>query len=157
MKKSDIARISSAALIVTFAAFAGSPPSRAASRPVSVAQAGEPEYTVVNLGSFGGVFGEASSIDDVGIIGGSADPVGDAVTHAAVWSRWGGPFNLGALGGATANSAVAWPNHDNFPLFGFLLPRSDATRVRRFRRAAGWADAGAPDPGRIRRLRRRHE
>jgi probable HAF family extracellular repeat protein len=103
MNRHDVACTYSLAIVATVAAM---------SLPAA-ATAGT-QYSVVNLGSFGGVWGQASSIDDAGTIAGASDPKGDGLTHAAVWGRGHGPVDLGTLGGG--NSAVAWPNHDNFPL-----------------------------------------
>jgi hypothetical protein len=40
---------------------------------------------------------------------GNANFGGDSIGHASVWRNSGSVTDLGALGGASANSAVAWP------------------------------------------------
>src|SRR5579859_931538 len=60
-------------------------------------------YTVVNLGTLGGVFGSsAHSIDNKGWIAGVANLPGDTVEHAALW-RNGVVADLGTLGGDNSN------------------------------------------------------
>ena len=107
-------RICTAAFVAAFAAMSAPAFAAAASPVLGAAQNAGPRYSIVDLGSFGGVYGQASSIDAVGTVAGASDPVGDAVTNAAAWNGTKGPVDLGTLGGP--NSAVAWPNHDNFPL-----------------------------------------
>jgi len=70
-----------------------------------------PRYTVVNLGTLGGVLGSSAwSINNKGWIAGEANLSGDMVEHAALW-RDGAVTDLGTLGGD--NSAVALPVKNN--------------------------------------------
>lgn len=60
-------------------------------------------YTVVNLGTLGGVFGSsAHSINNKGWIAGAANLSGDTEEHAALW-RNGVVTDLGTLGGDNSN------------------------------------------------------
>ena len=60
-------------------------------------------YTVINLGTLGGVFGSsAHSINNKGWIAGVANLSGDTVEHAALW-RNGVVTDLGTLGGDNSN------------------------------------------------------
>jgi probable HAF family extracellular repeat protein len=74
------------------------------------AQRAAPDYSVITLRSLGGVAAGASSINAAGWISGLSTLTGDQVVHAALW-RHGQVIDLGALGGTSVNSAVAWPNH----------------------------------------------
>ena len=66
-------------------------------------------YSVTVLDGLGGTAGGANSINNRGWATGAANQAGDTVSHAALWA--GGPavIDLGSLGGASANSAIAWP------------------------------------------------
>jgi probable HAF family extracellular repeat protein len=66
-------------------------------------------YSIVTLDDLGGTAGGANSINNRGWATGFANQPGDTVSHATLWT--GGPsvIDLGSLGGASANSAVAWP------------------------------------------------
>lgn len=66
-------------------------------------------YNVVTLPTLGGSAGAANSINDRGWATGLANFAGDTVGHAALWVNSSNAINLGALGGPTANSVVAWP------------------------------------------------
>ena len=80
-------------------------------------------YGVVNLGTFGGTVSSAASINLSDWVTGSANLTGDAVAHAALW-RDGKATNLGTLGGP--NSAIAWPNHNDF---GVLAGISETSAI----------------------------
>jgi probable HAF family extracellular repeat protein len=69
-------------------------------------QAAPPQYSVTNLGTFGGNVSSGNSINNLGWAMGNANPAGDATTQAAVWIDGKG-INLGTLGGP--NSAIEWP------------------------------------------------
>jgi probable HAF family extracellular repeat protein len=71
--------------------------------------AAQTNYRVVTLPGLGGVFGYANSINNRGWASGQADYTGDNVGHASLWVNESGAIDLGAFGGPTANSAVAWP------------------------------------------------
>jgi probable HAF family extracellular repeat protein len=71
--------------------------------------AAQTNYMVETLPGFGGVFGYANSINNRGWASGQADYSGDNVGHASLWVNGSGAIDLGAFGGPTANSAVAWP------------------------------------------------
>jgi probable HAF family extracellular repeat protein len=74
-------------------------------------------YLVVSLGNPLGGDGQpygignlGNSINNKGWVAGEADLTGNATMHAELWGD-GTPIDLGTLGGA--NSAVAWPNHND--------------------------------------------
>jgi uncharacterized membrane protein len=71
--------------------------------------AAQTKYKVVTLPTLGGTAGAANSINDRGWAVGNANFGGDSIGHASVWRNSGSVTDLGALGGASANSAVAWP------------------------------------------------
>jgi uncharacterized membrane protein len=71
--------------------------------------AAQTTYKVVTLPALGGTAGAANSVNDRGWAAGSANFEGDNVGHASVWLNRSSVIDLGALGGASANSAVAWP------------------------------------------------
>lgn len=77
-----------------------------------------PRYTVIDLGTLGGVFGSsAHSINNKGWIAGVANLSGDTVEHAALW-RDGVVTDLGTLGGD--NSNVDFPvKNDSGLIVGF--------------------------------------
>ena len=70
-------------------------------------------YNIIPLNTLGGTQGAGNGINDRGWITGATNQPGDTVSHAALWV--GGPnvVDLGALGGPTFNSAVAWPIKSN--------------------------------------------
>lgn len=71
--------------------------------------AAQTNYKVVTLPGLGGVFAYANSINNRGWASGQADYTSDNVGHAGLWVSGSGAIDLGAFGGPTANSAVAWP------------------------------------------------
>src|SRR5215471_3306258 len=75
--------------------------------------AAQTTYKVVTLPALGGTAGAANSINDRGWAAGIANFGGDNVGHASVWLNSSSVIDLGALGGASANSAVAWPLRNN--------------------------------------------
>lgn len=81
-------------------------------------------YRIIPLPTLGGVSGAGNGINDRGWVTGAADQAGDNVSHAALWI--GSQLtDLGALGGPTFNSAVAWPNKANN---GVIVGISDTDR-----------------------------
>src|SRR5579863_2916458 len=70
-------------------------------------------YNVMTLPTFGGSAGAANSINNRGWVTGLANFAGDSVGHAALWLSTANAIDLGALGGAAANSVVAWPVENN--------------------------------------------
>ncbi len=81
------------------------------------------QYAVTVLGTFGGANGSASSINETGVVAGTADQTGDVSSEAAVWYGKR-PLGLGTLGGL--NSGVDWPNHNNF---GLIAGISETARI----------------------------
>src|SRR5579872_3026003 len=61
-------------------------------------------YSVIDLGTRGGVFGSASGINDRGWVNGTSSLAGDAIEHAFVW-RDGRMTDLGTLGGFDSSAA----------------------------------------------------
>jgi probable HAF family extracellular repeat protein len=66
-------------------------------------------YKILTLPTLGGTAGAANSINNRGWATGGANFAGDSVGHAALWVNSEQTIDLGALGGPTANSVVAWP------------------------------------------------
>jgi probable HAF family extracellular repeat protein len=86
--------------------------------------AAQTTYNVVTLPALGGTAGAANSINSRGWATGLANFAGDSVGHASLWVNSSNAIDLGALGGPTANSAVAWPvKNDN----GLVVGISDTT------------------------------
>lgn len=71
--------------------------------------AAQTQYQVVTLPTLGGTAGAANSINNRGWATGLANFAGDTVGHASLWVNDSNAIDLGALGGASANSVVAWP------------------------------------------------
>jgi probable HAF family extracellular repeat protein len=135
--------------------------------PVRVAsQSTQTVYKIIPLPTLGGVIGAGNGINNRGWITGSANQAGDAVSHGAVWV--GSQIkDLGALGGPSFNSAVAWPNkanngvivgisdtdrdqipNDNFSCYPFYALGSPTGKVcNGFRWANGVMTALPPFPG----------
>lgn len=135
--------------------------------PVRVAsQSTQTAYKIIPLPRLGGVIGAGNGINDRGWIAGSANQAGDTVSHAAVWV--GSQItDLGALGGPSFNSAIAWPNkanngvivgisdtdrdqipNDNFSCYPFYALGSPTGKVcNGFRWANGAMTALPPFPG----------
>src|SRR5215813_5409675 len=77
------------------------------------------QYNVVTLPALGGTGGGANSVNNRGWITGLANYAGDQVGHASLWVNSSSAIDLGALGGPTTNSAVAWPvKNDNGLIVG---------------------------------------
>jgi probable HAF family extracellular repeat protein len=76
--------------------------------------AAQTNYKVVTLSALGGSASAANSINNRGWATGLANLAGDNVGHAALWAHSSNAIDLGALGGPTANSVVAWtvPNNN---------------------------------------------
>jgi probable HAF family extracellular repeat protein len=66
-------------------------------------------YRVVSLPGLGGTAGQANSINNRDWASGLANLSGDSVGHAALWKSATQAIDLGSLGGADTNSAIAWP------------------------------------------------
>ena len=78
--------------------------------PVRVtSQSTQVMYKIIPLPTLGGLSGAGNGINDRGWITGTADYAGDTVSRAALWAGGPQPIDLGAFGGPTANSAIAWP------------------------------------------------
>src|SRR5262245_42254928 len=57
-----------------------------------------------SLGTLGGDFGQASSINDVGQVVGFGYTAGDTVRRAFLWTAAGGMVDLGTLGGTSSSA-----------------------------------------------------
>ena len=130
------------------------------------AQSALAAYQIIPLPTLGGVSAAGNSINDRGWIAGAADQAGDNVSHAVVWVE-SQRRDLGALGGPTFNSAVAWPNkanngvivgisdtdrdqipNDNFSCYPFYALGSPTGKVcNGFRWVSGAMTALPPFPG----------
>lgn len=75
-------------------------------QPVQAASSAPPHYLVFKLRGLGGTLSSGNSLNDLGLIGGTSNRTGDAVTRATVWFL-GIPFDLGTLGGPS--SGIIWP------------------------------------------------
>jgi len=93
MKSKSVVCIFAACFIAAFSASAGA----------------QTQYNVMTLSTLGGTSGAANSINNRQWASGVANFAGDGVGHAALWNNSETALDLGALGGASANSAVAWP------------------------------------------------
>ncbi len=74
----------------------------------SVYLSAQTRYQVSTLPGLGGTAGQANSINNRDWLVGAANLEGDTISKATLWVR-GSVISLGALGGPSANSAVAWP------------------------------------------------
>ena len=59
------------------------------------------EWTVTDLGTLGGLFGDAEAINDAGHVVGESSLSGD---HAFLWTPAGGMIHLGTLGGPSSRA-----------------------------------------------------
>jgi probable HAF family extracellular repeat protein len=124
-------------------------------------------YEIVPLDTLGGMFGGGSGINDRGWATGFANQQGDSVSHAALWMDAPQVMDLGALGGPSFNSAIAWPVKasngvivgisdtdedqppaDNFSCYPFFATGSPTGKVcKGFRWANGVMTPLPPFPG----------
>jgi len=79
-------------------------------------------YDVTLLPTFGGVLGNAATINAREWVMGAADPAGDVVSHAALWINGNGK-DLGTLGGP--NSAISWPILNAFGVISGISETAD--------------------------------
>ena len=95
--------------------------------PVRLATQGKnqqpPNYTVTDLGTLGGTFGQANAVSNSGSVVGAANLPGDTESHAFLWSK-GVKSDLGTLGG----------------------PNSGAMSLNERGEVVGTADTSTPDP-----------
>src|SRR5215470_1406084 len=124
-------------------------------------------YQIVPLPTLGGLSAAGDGINNRGLITGTADFAGDNISHAAAWGDGFASPDLGALGGQTFNSAIAWPikanngvivgisdtnkdqiPNDNFSCWPFYAPGSPTGKVcYGFRYADGATTALPPFSG----------
>src|SRR5215467_5346189 len=62
---------------------------------------------IVDLGTLGGTFGEATAVNAHGQVVGHSYIAGDAEFHAFSWTQTGGMIDLGTLGGGTFSEPTA--------------------------------------------------
>src|SRR5215467_7216478 len=123
-------------------------------------------YQIIPLPTLGGLSAAGNGINNRGLITGTADQSGDNVSHASAWVG-SQIVDLGALGGQTFNSAIAWPikasngvivgisdtnqdqiPNDNFSCWPFYAPGSPTGKVcNGFRYANGTMTPLPPFPG----------
>ena len=130
-------------------------------------QTAQTVYQIVPLDTLGGMFGGGSGINNRGWATGFANQQGDIVSHAALWVGAPQVIDLGALGGPSFSSAIAWPvkaNNgvivgisdtdedqppaDNFSCYPFFATGSPTGKVcKGFRWANGVMTPLPPFPG----------
>jgi probable HAF family extracellular repeat protein len=91
-----------------------------------IALAAQNNYSVVELGEFGGTAGSANGINDRGWVTGADNLAGDLTSVATLWVN-GSTIPLGTLGGP--NSAVAWPVKNNNGVIVGISEKADADPV----------------------------
>ncbi len=96
---------------------------------VPVRLAAQSNYSVVELGEFGGTAGSANGINDRDWITGTDNLPGDLTTVATLWVN-GSTIPLGNLGGP--NSAVAWPVKNNNGVIVGISETADADPLGEF-------------------------
>ncbi len=101
--------------------------SRGVGPAASAAGADTDAYRIVNLGTFGGTASSAATINERGWVMGSANLAGDTTAHAFLW-RDGKLMDLKTLGGP--NSAIAWPNHNNFGLLAGISEKAELNPLK---------------------------
>jgi probable HAF family extracellular repeat protein len=79
---------------------------------------GQARYKVIDLGTLGGSFSEAFSVNSVAQVAGTSTTTNDATTHAFLWSK-GRIHDLGNLPGGSTSGAAA------VNLFGQVAGESD--------------------------------
>jgi len=108
---------------------------------VATAVNAQETWTITDLGTLGGLFGDAEDINDAGQIVGEASPVAGG-DHAFLWTPEGGMIDLGTLGGtrsearAINNVGQVAGNADRAGGFG------DSARAFLWTAAGGMIDLG---------------
>src|SRR5215831_12380402 len=82
-----------------------------------VPQSTQVMYQIIPLPTLGGASAAGNGINNRGWITGTADQSRDNISHAAGWVG-SQIVDLGALGGQTFNSAIAWPIKANNGVIG---------------------------------------
>jgi len=113
------------AAVSVFSALAIPVPLRAQNQPGQDKR--QVHYTVINLGTLGGTFGEANGISNMGRVTGFANLPGDQSFHATLWTKDKGLQDLGTLGGL--NSDVSFPVKDDR---GLIAGGSDISAIDPF-------------------------
>src|SRR5262250_1386250 len=65
---------------------------------------------IVDLGTLGGCCSEALAVTPSGQVVGDSSTVGDAETHAFLWTQSGGMIDLGTLGGTFSTAVAVTPS-----------------------------------------------
>jgi probable HAF family extracellular repeat protein len=100
--------------VTLFATIAG--PIRLAAQEQQQQNKELPRYTVTDLGTLGGTFSAAFSINNRGWVAGAANLPGDTARHAVLWQK-GLKTDLGTLGGP--NSTAVFPLNERGEIPGY--------------------------------------
>ena len=96
------------------------------------------DWTVVELGTLGGLYGETSDINEAGVAVGAASPP-EGGDHAFLWTPTTGMVDLGTLGGSHSWATAI---NDSGDVAGSSITASGATRAFLWTAGGGMTDLG---------------